>query len=212
MLSLRQHVLGLESKAEELTDPLAKGKTLALLGEGKKTLEKLENSAKYRQSLTTRLILYVGVRNLRPHLDTKLSPLEEEARCRLTWQSYDRALWTAALALVEELATKVSKPEQFLEARSNLVLFYADQVPLWIKAGLEKELFAEWERKPSSQDALRQKLQESIKQQVSDDSGGALVVGSNEQDASGQRQLRSRKEALSERFRVTYEAMRLNYS
>ena len=129
MLFLHQHVLGLESKAEELTDPLAKGKTLALLGEGKKTLEKLENSAKYRQSLTTRLILYVGARNLRPHLDTKLSPLEEEARCRLTWQSYDRALWTAALAPVQELATKVSKPEQFLEARSNLVLFYADQVP-----------------------------------------------------------------------------------
>ena len=60
MLFLHQHVLGLESKAEELTDPLAKGKTLALFGEGKKTLEKLENSAKYRQSLTTRLILYVG--------------------------------------------------------------------------------------------------------------------------------------------------------
>ena len=215
VLFLHDHVLGLESKAEGLTDPLVKGETLAAVGEGRQTLKKLESSKKYRESLTSRLKLLVGAKNLKPHLDTKLSPLEEQARVQLTWQAYDGALWTAALAPPEELGKWVSKPEQFLQSRSNLVLFYADQIPLWIKAGLERELFAEWETQPTSQEALRQKLRASLQQdQPSTDASGALVVSASEQDASGQKQLRSRKQPLSERFRVTYEARQIvmNYA
>ena len=49
-------------------------------------LELTEGSTeKYRENYKTKLVNWISARNLRPHLTTKISPLEEEVRTRLTW-------------------------------------------------------------------------------------------------------------------------------
>ncbi|CAE7439407.1 unnamed protein product, partial [Symbiodinium sp. CCMP2592] len=176
------------------------------LSELDKQLASQKKSDKAKESLKGRLEKWCSARNLRPHLVTKLTPLQEQSRCHLTWQSFDRALWLAACSDEETLGKHVSKPKQFLEHRASLAILFADQIPLWIKAGAERSLFAEWERKPTSQAALRQDLAALHDKQLSGqaDVDSGLVV--QHPDSSG--------EPLADRFRLTYEARQvlLNYN
>ena len=98
------------------------------------------------------------------------------------------------------LGQHVSKPKQFISERQNLAVLFADQVPLWIKAGSEKELFADFERAPTSQAALRQDLKALHEQQLSGKQQveSALVVEHADSTGdAGQRQLRSRKDMFA---------------
>ena len=64
----------------------------------------------------------------------------------------------ATLSDEKTLGQHVSKLEQYISEQKILALLFADQVPLWIKAGSEEDLFADFERTPTSQAALRQVL------------------------------------------------------
>ena len=171
------------------------------ISEIEKQLSSQKKSEKAKDSLRCRLERWCSARNMKPHLVTKLSPLEEQSRCHLTWQSFDRALWLAACSDETTLGQHVSKPKQFISERQNLAVLFADQVPLWIKAGSEKELFADFERAPTSQAALRQDLKALHEQQLSGKQQveSALVVehADSTGDAAGQRQLRSRKDMFA---------------
>ena len=77
---------------------------------------------------------------------------------KLTYQSLDHTLWTACFSPLEQLAERVAKPSEFREHISDLVLICSDQIPLWIKSGSERELFAEWAHNPLPQEHLRERL------------------------------------------------------
>ena len=72
--------------------------------------EKLVKSEKYQESRTKALIAWCGAKHCKPHLLTKLSPLEEKVRAQLTWQSFDEQLYLAAFGDEEPLKQFGSKP------------------------------------------------------------------------------------------------------
>eukprot|EP00435_Cladocopium_sp_Y103_P024504 s1975_g6.t1 len=150
-----------------------------------------------------------------PDLLTKLGPAEEHARAMLTWQSMDRVLWNACFAPLDDLKPLVADPEGFRKSVKDLVMdlvmVFSDQVPLWVKAGPEKELFHAMERTPVPQTVLRDQLKSHYEAQLANPMRGTAkktvdltlkaVTG-----GSGQRQKRSLKEATADRYRITYEA------
>ena len=80
-------------------------------------------------------------------------------RAKLTWQSFDSQLWLAAFGSLDELKSQVCKPHEFIGLRDQLVLGFSDQVPLWIKQGSVKLMFAEHEVKAKDQKLVRAEAQ-----------------------------------------------------
>ncbi|CAE7778430.1 unnamed protein product [Symbiodinium sp. CCMP2592] len=155
-LLLSQELLKLKSAKSASADSFERGRLDQKISEGEKQLQSAaKDSGKNR---LRQLMLDVGAKNLQPDLKTKLSESEEMVSAKLTYQSLDRTLWTACFAPLEDLATRVAKPSEFREHVSDLVVICSDQIPLWIKSGSERELFAEWEHNPLPQQHLREAL------------------------------------------------------
>ena len=93
----------------------------------------------------------------------------------------------------------------------HLVLGFSDQVPLWIKKGSEKEVFAKFESSPESINALRQKLRKHMDEIAKGEIQVSKVqeIVMPQPNAEGQKQLRSRKDTHSDRYRITYEARQI---
>ena len=91
-----------------------------------------------------------------PDLKTKLSEAEEQVFAKLTYQSLDHTLHLACFAPLEDLPVRVANPLEFRQNLGGLVVVCSDQIPLWIKAGSERELYADWEHRPLPQQHLRE--------------------------------------------------------
>jgi len=176
-------------------------------------ISKLRAAPKYRQSFTEKLLLWCNAKCLRPHRVSMLSELEEQVRCHLTWKAFDFAQWLAAFGSAEELARFAAKPEQWMKHRSQTVLGFSDQVPLWAKCGAKKFVYAQHELKVTKQAALRASASELAA--LTDEQWAEKCKGAAEDKieaalpqphAQGQRQLRLQGHSEDERFRITYEA------
>ncbi|CAE7200793.1 unnamed protein product, partial [Symbiodinium sp. CCMP2592] len=155
-LLVSKELLKLKSAKSASADSFERARLDQKISEGEKQLQSAaKDSGKNR---LRQLLLDVGAKNLQPDLKTKLSESEEMVSAKLTYQSLDRTLWTACFAPLEDLATRVAKPSEFREHVSDLVVICSDQIPLWIKSGSERELFAEWEHNPLPQQHLREAL------------------------------------------------------
>lgn len=194
--------LGQKSAAE-------RAKAELLLASGQKQLDNAKKPSARKQRIT-RLKEFLGCKNLKPDLITKLSPEEESVRAMLTWQSLDRLLWKALFGPLSELEPLVCDPQEFRDNCDKLVLICSDQIPLWVKMGSEKELFAHWEFQPVEQSTLREALQLHHEATLAGtDRGQALAkvtVLQSEDHKTGQRQKRALREDSLDRYRVTYEA------
>ncbi|CAE7228958.1 unnamed protein product [Symbiodinium sp. CCMP2592] len=216
-LLLSQELLKLKSAKSACADSFERGRLDQKISEGEKQLQSAaKDSGKNR---LRQLLLDVGAKNLEPDLKTKLSESEEMVSAKLTYQSLDRTLWTACFAPLEDLATRVAKPSEFRDHVSDLVVICSDQIPLWIKSGSERELFAEWEHNPLPQQHLREALKNHHLTSSDQVKSGDLVApllqavkpSAEAARASGQRQKRAFLDADSVRYRVTYEARQALY-
>ena len=210
---LSGELLRLQQSAESSKDALEQASLLKKVELGKK---QLTAAMKDKGANRLRQLLYkLQAVDLKPDLTTHLTAAEEAVRAKLTWQALDHALHKACFAPLEQLDKRVSKPAEFRGSAKDLVLLFSDQVPLWVKSGPERSLFASWEKEPYSTEFLRQ-----LKQQQED----SLVEASGPQpllraelpsvekaSKSGQKQKRSLADADASRFRVTYEARQALY-
>ena len=79
-------------------------------------------------------------------LVASISQTEAHTRTKLTWQEFDHTLWLATCASQQSLAeSNRLSTSSVLSARSNLVIGFSDQVPLWAKATGRRTVFAEEE-------------------------------------------------------------------
>ena len=109
----------------------------------------------------------IGAKLMQPGRMSVLSMEEEEARVKATWKDFDVVLWLAAFGSEEELEKFVGSPQRFIEARSEVVVGFSDQIPVWVKIGRKKEVFCEREVKPRLDSKAFMKLQkERLKQQM----------------------------------------------
>ena len=84
---------------------------------------------------------HTGMRLMKPHRLVNLTPVEEQARCELTWQLFDEALWRVAFAEDQELKKVVARPGAFKIVRENMVILALDQVPFRAKIRGGKQLY-----------------------------------------------------------------------
>ena len=113
-------------------------------------LQALRNNVKYLETYKKRLVAVCGLKLRRPQRVTKMSPAEEQCSTELGWQLYDRALWLAGCAPVEELSKHVLQPERYAE-KENIILGFSDQVPYWIGLETDRQLYLEGEFRQQSQ-------------------------------------------------------------
>ena len=106
-------------------------------------LSKLAASDKYRQSFTFRLLSYCALSLHRPQRFTVLSTNEEKERCHLTWQMWDRLPYLIEFGDESQLQKHVVKAGEFKEHRSRTAIIMADHIPIWLRLGERKALFAQ---------------------------------------------------------------------
>ena len=54
-------------------------------------------------------------------------------------KEFDAALWLAAFGSEEDLVKVVANPGEFMQQRSDVVIGYSDQIPVWVKIGRKKQ-------------------------------------------------------------------------
>ena len=132
----------------------------------------------------------IGAKLMQPGRMSVLSMEEEEARVKATWKDFDVVLWLAAFGSEEELEKFVGSPQKFIEDRTEVVVGFSDQIPVWVKIGRKKEVFCEREVKPRLDSQAFLKLQkERMKQQMLKEVEKAEEV----QDEEEQKQLEDGK-------------------
>ena len=85
------------------------------------------------------LMGFCQARLRKPQRLTVLSVAEENARWMTTLQAYDRLLWEAMRP--EELQERVVDPEAFVDGIEDAFVIHADQVPMWLRLGTQKQLY-----------------------------------------------------------------------
>ena len=187
-------LLRLQQSAESSKDALEQASLLKKVELGKKQLTaamKDKGANRLRQ-----LLHKLQAVDLKPDLTTHLTAAEEAVRAKLTWQALDHALHRACFAPLEQLDKCVSKPAEFRDSAKDLVLLFSDQVPLWVKSGPERSLFASWEKEPYSTEFLRQQLKQQQEDSLVEASGPqpllrAELPSVEKASTSGQKQKRS---------------------
>ena len=155
---MRSHTLGLPDVRDEWIDlideeiqeirssgVLSKDKHLWLM-----ELEKKKDSLETKGQRTTeknvkKMLAKVGSRIGVPSRAANLTAQMEKDRCQLTWQQFDERCHLASFGKTEELKDYVASVAAFQEMRKNTWLVFSDEIPLWIKIGLLKTIFADWE-------------------------------------------------------------------
>ncbi len=108
-------------------------------------LQRIAGTWNYRKWYMTELMKACRCRYLKPQRQTKLSYEEEEVRCRLTWQQWDRRMWDIAFGGPEVLKRLVVDPDHLQSRLEDCVLGFSDQVPWWGLVGSKKQVYCEWE-------------------------------------------------------------------
>ena len=112
-------------------------------------------------------------------LVTNISQVEAQTRTKLTWQEFDHTLWLATCASQQSLAesNRLSSPAQFISARSQLVIGFSDQVPLWAKATGRRAVFAQEELHASGDVKDYSSVRLAISEAMHSEHGPDMVIG-----------------------------------
>ena len=166
----------------------------------------------------------IGARLLAPSRCSELSAREEKVRCDLSWQQMDERIWIAGLSEFEELGNWVGDPQKFIENRENTWLIFSDQIPLWVKIGMLKVLYAAFEiedsKKAVESKNIRKERQKKIlasrgneSQRLDNEDEGEEKDPEKDDDAPGKKmgegQGQSQKrgaDSAGDKCRVTFEA------
>ena len=158
-------------------------------------LAKLRDKSTSKQTHEHRqgqLMGFCGARLRKPQRLTVMSVREERARWRTTLQAYDRLLWEAMRP--EELQERVVDPQAFVDGIEDTFVIHADQVPMWLRMGAQKQLYGN--------DELRLKKSQVVAvPHLSEPGQQAMRID----ESDGMAQTRQSGKGEGDRFRVTVE-------
>ena len=192
-------------------------------------LEVLKNGTpKAIEAAIDRMAAKIGGRMNTPSRAADLSPYEEQIRCHLTWQNFDERLWLAGCAEQDELRHWVADAQKFVEDREDTWLVFSDQIPLWVKIGLLKILYAEFEivnqkSQEKSQKVRKDRLAKMRASRGQDSQKIEPAAPQEEEDGEEDQEVRGKKrkagemhgggmsqkrgsDASGDRCRITFEA------
>eukprot|EP00438_Fugacium_kawagutii_P003448 Skav229316 [mRNA] locus=scaffold2616:95961:99953:+ [translate_table: standard] len=132
-----------------------------------KQLQALENP-RNQEKRAEHLMRWMGAKQLVPNLKTTISEVEQEVRACLTWQYHDSQMHRMAAKRDEDMRQLFARPDEAKANMSKAVLGFSDQIPLWVKMGSEKEIFAAHEVRTSgrTQKAHRMRIAENMREQA----------------------------------------------
>ena len=141
--------------------------------------DKLCKSDTYRRKTKAQLVKWLDAKYMSTELVTNISQVEAQTRTKLTWQEFDHTLWLATCASQQSLAesNRLSSPAQFISARSQLVIGFSDQVPLWAKATGRRAVFAEEELHASADVKDYSSVRLAISEAMHSEHGPDMVIG-----------------------------------
>ena len=124
-----------------------------------------------------------------------------------TLKGFDRVLWEAMRA--ELLEGRVRKPKEFVEGVRDAVVCHCDQIPMWLRLGSARQLFAASELRKG----VKRKLHEEKRRGevgVSGKEQGGQVLRCDAED--GMTQMRQSADGAADRFRVTLETSQMVFN
>ena len=180
-------LVGLQLTANELRNKsqvpemsaLQRAELLADAKEREVRKEKVCKSETYRRKTKAQLIKWLDAKYMSTELVTNISQVEAQTRTKLTWQEFDHTLWLATCASQQSLAesNRLSSPAQFISARSQLVIGFSDQVPLWAKATGRRAVFAQEELHASGDVKDYSSVRLAISEAMHSEHGPDMVIG-----------------------------------
>ncbi|CAE7422092.1 unnamed protein product [Symbiodinium natans] len=212
-LLMTKELLDLRQQSEAAVDRHERAALLQLVSEGEKQLK--SSAVDSGRNRLKQLMKDLRAKDMVPDLKTQVSEVDEVVRAKLTYQALDHTLWLTCFGPEAELRERVSKPAVLRANLQSMVLLFADQVPLWLKSGSEKEVYAKWESDPYPQSLLRQELLDHRTRTLADRTSDSQVppllsaelpAVTEKRKNSGQRQKRSFADPDAHRYRLTYEA------
>ena len=143
------------SKAHRIT--LAE-KQLAAMRKGYKSREKKAKS----------LMESIGAKHMTPNVLNPLSAEEQQVSAELAWQHHDFLMSLIVQGSSDELGKYVAKPHEAIKHKKCAVLGFSDQVPVWVKKGSTKAVFAAHETTSAAKpkDEVRKDVAKGLKDQA----------------------------------------------
>ena len=196
--------LGVLSKDEHLWLMELEKKKHSLETKGERATEK--NVKKMLSKIGSR----IGI----PSRAANLTPKMEKDRCQLTWQQFDERCHLACFGEKEELKDYVADVATFQKMRKDTSLVFSDEIPLWIKIGLLKTIFADWEMEADARtkrartERNAKRGQASQKLDTDEAPQGEMAEGGEMGSNEGCTQRRG-AERVGEKCRITFEARQM---
>ena len=178
MLQLTANELRNKSQVLEMF-ALQRAELLADAKEREVRKEKVCKSETYKRKTKAQLVKWLDAKYMSTELVTNISQVEAQTRTKRTWQEFDHTLWLATCASQQSLAesNRLSSPAQFTSARSQLVIGFSDQVPLWAKAKGRRAVFAQGELHASADVKDYSSVRLAISEAIHSEHGPDMVIG-----------------------------------
>ena len=175
-----------------------------ILGAVDKRLKAIARSEKNEEATLEQLLRFMNARLMKPQRLVSLTFEEEERRALRGWWRFDWKLNVACFRPLEELGALVRKPDLFREKVRELVVYMADQIPMWLKIKPGAQVYAEFEIRNGTHERNLGSLSGGGSQAAStmlrDDDEDEIQSG-----MEGMTQLRGEASKDQDKFRITVE-------
>ena len=149
----------LEEKRDELEDGPQKILCINQLERAESQMKSIKEGYKQRDKRAKMLMDAIGAKHMTPNALAPLSNEEQQISAELAWNHHDYIMSLVSMGH-EDLKEFVAKPE--------CMLGFSDQVPVWVKKGSTKAVFAGHETRTHGKTIkkIRRDLQDELNQQA----------------------------------------------
>ena len=173
----------------------------------------LNKDRKTKGKNVKRMLSKIGARIGTPSRSASLTPKQEKQRCKLTWQNFDHICHLASFGTNDELKGFTGDVPGWRKHKKDTWLVFSDEIPFWVKIGLLKTVFANWEMKAdpktkkdrAARDASRHQASQKLEKEDEGKDGAEIPEDAEPKDNQGCTQRRG-AERVGEKCRITLEA------
>ena len=159
----------LEKQRDELDEGPERILCMNQLDRAESQMKSIGEGYKQRERFAKRIMDAIGAKHLTPNVLAPLSNEEQQIGAELAWQHHDYLMSLVSMGH-EDLKHYVAKPDEVKANKMSCMLGFSDQVPVWVKKGSTKAVFAAHETrthgKPIKQ--IRRDLQDELNKQAHD--------------------------------------------
>ena len=137
------------------------------LGRAESQRKSIAEGYKQRERFAKRIMDAIGAKHLTPNVLAPLSNEEQQIGAELAWQHHDYLMSLVSMGH-EDLKRYEAKPDEVKANKMSCMLGFSDQVPVWVKKGSTKAVFAAHETRTHGKPIkkIRRDLQDELNKQA----------------------------------------------